>query len=163
MKKGEIFEKFYTRSDKAINIGNLFLRASSVVYHNSAKEKTLGTRSRHWNFRPNIDSQTPSYKKCFFSISLAIFKKLHYWRLNFLRNTFLTLSNKYLYTITKAFWKWPNRKPNSVFESKQWVYQILSFSFDDNQVQIYNCCKCFKKERGGGGYNWHHIPDQYNT
>ena len=39
MKKGEIFEKFYTRSNKAINIGNLFLRASSVVYHNLARQK----------------------------------------------------------------------------------------------------------------------------
>ena len=36
IEKGEIFENCYARSDKAINIGNLFLRASLVVYQNSA-------------------------------------------------------------------------------------------------------------------------------
>ena len=56
--KREIFEKFYTRSDKAINIDNLFLRASSVVYHNLATQKALGSKLRHWNFWQNIDSQT---------------------------------------------------------------------------------------------------------
>ena len=41
------FENFYTRIDKVMNIGNLFFRAPFVVYHNSARPKALGTKSRH--------------------------------------------------------------------------------------------------------------------
>ena len=56
--------------------------------------------------------------KMFFSISLAIFKKLHCWRLNFYEIHFLTLSNNYPYNYHETFWKWPNRKPNSVLQFK---------------------------------------------
>ena len=60
IEKGEIFEKNFTRSNKAINISNLFLTASSVVYHNSARQKNrgIGKKSSHSNVRPNRDSQT---------------------------------------------------------------------------------------------------------
>ena len=95
-----------------------------------------------------------------------MFKKLHYWRLNFLRNI-LTLSNKYPskpfgddhtknLTVCSISYFLRISRTSSIdlhwllweFKSKQWVNQVLSFLFGNNRVQIYNWCNCFKKGQG---------------